>query len=98
MAAISLYAAHSTDGITSGNRPELSSSPTLVSIPKGKHHYPNYCELLVLPLNLMSDIDPFCDKCGRDLYVWELDKSTIVDLFNARYEGEPVESTVAERK
>ena len=46
----------------------------------------------------MSDIDTFFEKCGRDWCVWKLDKSTIVDLFNDRYEGEPVEGTVAERK
>ena len=76
----------------------MSSSPTLVSIPKGIYPYPNYSGFLVPPLNLMSDTDPFCDKCGRDPCVWELDKSTIVDLFNARYKDVKVEGSIAKCK
>ena len=47
----------------------------------------------------MSDVeDTFCVMCGRDPCVWDIDKSTVTDLFNTRYLGVKVEGSLVERK
>ena len=47
----------------------------------------------------MYDVeDTFCVLCGRDPCVWDIDKSTVTDLFNARYLGVKVEGSLVENK
>ena len=47
---------------------------------------------------MSDDEDNFCVLCGRDPCVWDIDKSTVTELFNARYLGVKVEGSLLERK
>ena len=47
----------------------------------------------------MSDEEiDFCALCGRSPCVWETDKQEIIDAFNGRYGGIPVEGSLEERR
>ena len=55
--------------------------------------------IFVTFFNTMSDVeDTFCVLCGRDPCVWDIDKSTVTYLFNARYLGVKVDGSLVERK
>lgn len=72
---------------------------------KNKLHV-NFCHtnihlskiIFTFSVNVSDVEDTFCVMCGGDPCVWDIDKYTVTDLFNATYLGVKVKGSLVERK